>query len=117
MPTNSDQDFIRYWEAQRLKKKSFLRKLYFGLPLGVLLVAATLVSLLSGWYKKADQELHADTSVIIVVLIAGLGIVIFITLFSARYKWEQNEQHYRELLYRQNQSVQQNPENEGQTNK
>jgi hypothetical protein len=36
--------------------------------------------------------------VIIVVLVAAIGIVVFITLFSVRHKWEQNELLYHELL-------------------
>ena len=38
---------------------------------------------------------------IIVVLIAGLAIVVFITLFSAHHKWDQNELHYQELMARE----------------
>jgi hypothetical protein len=44
------------------------------------------------------MELHADSSVIFVVLIAALAIVVFITIFSARHRWDQNEQLYQEIL-------------------
>jgi hypothetical protein len=98
MLTKQEEDFLRYWSAERLRKKSFLKKLNLGLPLGVLIVAATLVNFLSGWYKKADMDLHANGSVIIVVLIAAIGIIVFVGLFSARHKWEQNEVYYAGLL-------------------
>jgi uncharacterized membrane protein YcjF (UPF0283 family) len=98
MLTKHEEDFINYWSEQRLRKKKFLRKFSIGLPLGVLILLALLVNLFSGWYAKADMALHADTSVIIVVLIAGLGIVVFITVFGSHHKWDQNELHYNELM-------------------
>ena len=100
MLTKEEAAFISYWSAEREKKKKFLKKLSIGLPLGVLIAAGSLVSLFSGWYKKADMALHMNGSVIIVVLIAVIAIVIFITVFSAHHKWDQNELHYRELMAR-----------------
>lgn len=98
MLTQHDKDFIRYWEVQRTRKKSFLRKLSIGLPLAVVITISILVNMLSGWYSRADMVVRSNSSLIIVVLIAGVGIVVFITLFSARHRWEQNEQRYQELL-------------------
>lgn len=100
--TNDESRFIAYWEEERKRKKKFLRKLSFGLPLGVLMVGAVLVNFMSGWYEKADMEIRKHSSVIIVVLVAVVGIVIFITVFSARHKWEMNEQTYLELLAKKN---------------
>jgi ATP/ADP translocase len=112
MLTQEEEKFISYWSVERLKKKKFLRKFSIGLPLGVMMVAGTLISLFSGWYKKADMALHMDTSVIIVVLIASIAIVVFITLFSAHHKWDQNELHYGELMARKERdSMQQQNEN------
>jgi len=98
MLTKQEEAFLRYWGEQRLKKKQFFRKFSIGLPLGVFIVLALMVNFLSGWYEKADRSLRQHSSVIIVVLIAGLAIVVFITLFSIRHKWDQNELHYHELL-------------------
>ncbi len=100
--TSDEQRFIAYWEEERKRKKKFLRKLSFGLPLAVLMVGAVLVNLVSGWYQKADLEIRKHSSVIIVVLVAVIGIVVFITVFSARHKWEMNEQTYLELLAKKN---------------
>ena len=41
---------------------------------------------------------------IITVMIAGLGIVFFITYFTAQHKWDQNELHYQELLKKKKES-------------
>ena len=97
MLTAHEEGFINYWKVQRLKKKQFLRKLSIGLPMGVLIGAALFINFLSGWYKRADMEIRSDSSLVIVVLIGIIGIVVFITIFSARHKWEQNELHYQEL--------------------
>jgi predicted PurR-regulated permease PerM len=105
MLTKQEEDFIRYWSDQRTRKKQFFRKISIGLPLGVALVVAVLVNLFSGWYQKADMEMHRDSSVIIVVLIAGIAIVVFIAIFSVRHRWDQNETHYQELLQKKDQAA------------
>jgi uncharacterized membrane protein len=97
MLTSHEKEFLRYWEVQRTKKKSFLRKLSIGLPLAVLITVALLVNMLSGWYEKADMVVRSNSSLIIVVLVAVVAIVVFVTIFAARHKWEQQEQLYNEL--------------------
>jgi|SRR5438093_8074120 len=97
MLTRQEQEFISYWEANRLQKKRFLRQFSIGLPLSVAIVAAIFVNLFSGWYKQADMIVRTHSSVIIVILLAAVGIAVFMTIFSGRYQWEQNEQRYQEL--------------------
>jgi sterol desaturase/sphingolipid hydroxylase (fatty acid hydroxylase superfamily) len=97
-----EQDFIKYWSQERLRKRKFLRKLSIGLPLAVLIAVAVMVNLFSGWYQKADMELRSNSSLIIVILIAVIGIVIFITIFSAHHRWDRNESMYQELVQREN---------------
>ena len=98
MLTPDEEKFIEYWEANRLSRKKVLRQLYVGLPFASLLVIAIIVNFLSGWYKRADMEIRSNSSLILVVVIAGIAIVVFTTVFSVRHKWEMNEQIYRELL-------------------
>ena len=97
MLSQQEKDFLRYWEENRLNKKRFLRQFSVGLPLGVLIVVAIFVNLLSGWYKKAEMVVRSDSSLIVVIIIALVFTVVFITIFSSRHKWEQNEQRYKEL--------------------
>jgi len=111
MLTKEDENFLKYWSDQRQRKKQFLSKTSIGLPLGVFIVAATMVSLLTGWYKRADMVLHEYSSLIIIILLAGVGIVVFITIFSAQHKWDQNELHYQELVKKKQQEVQQQQKN------
>ena len=98
MLTPDEEKFIQYWEANRLSRKKVLKQLYVGLPFAALLVIAIIVNFLSGWFKRADMEIRSNSSLILVVVIAGIAIVVFTTVFSVRHKWEMNEQLYRELL-------------------
>lgn len=95
--TKEEQEFLRYWESNRLQKKKFLRQFSIGLPLGVLMVVAIFVNIFSGWDKRAEMVMRGDPSSLYVILVAVVGIAVFMTVFSSRYKWEQNEQRYLEL--------------------
>jgi flagellar basal body-associated protein FliL len=112
MLTKEDENFLHYWSSQRQRKKQFLSKTSIGLPLGVFIVLATLASLFAGWYQRADMIVHEYSSLIIVILIAGIAIVAFITIFSAQHKWDQNELHYQELLKKKQQDIQMQQPNE-----
>jgi uncharacterized membrane protein len=98
MLTPDEEKFVEYWEANRLSRKKVLRQLYVGLPFASLMVIAIVVNFLSGWHKRADMEIRSNSSLVLVVVIAGILIVVFTTVFSVRHKWDMNEQLYRELL-------------------
>lgn len=98
MLTKEENDFLIYWAANRQRKKRTLWQFSLGLPTGVLIVVALFVNMLTGWHKKAAMVLQTHGSMIITVLVAAVGIVVFITVFSIRHQWEQKEQRYRELL-------------------
>jgi hypothetical protein len=63
-----------------------------------LLAILFFANFLSGWYGKADKELRRHSSLVIVILVAAIAIVVFMVIFTARHKWEQNEAAYEELL-------------------
>ena len=99
MLTEGEKEFITYWEENRIQKKKVLRQLYVGLPMAVILIMAIFINFFSVWFKKADMALHREkSSLIIVLIVAALLIVIFIVIFSARHRWDMNEQSYRELI-------------------
>ena len=97
MLSQQEKDFLRYWEENRLNKKRFLRQFSIGLPLGVLIVVAIFINLLSGWYKQAETVLRSNASLMLVIIIGLVCTAVFITIFSSRHQWEQNEQRYQEL--------------------
>ena len=105
MLTPEEQQFVDYWAANRLKRKKSILQAAVGLPLGVLIVLAIFINLITGWYKRADMEIRTDSSQIIVILIACAGIVAFIVYFSARHNWEQSEQRYQELVFRKDSDI------------
>ncbi len=101
MLTNEEMQFISYWEKNRNKKKKFWKQLAIGLPVGVLFAAAIFINMVSGWYKRATMVFNSDASLgslVMVLIIAVLLIVIFVSVFSEKVKWERNEQNYLELL-------------------
>ena len=102
MLNEEETKFIAYWEENRLRKKRILRNLAVGMPFGLILCSAILLNLFSSWYKKAEMVLNTYSSLFPVLLIAILLIIIFVTVFSARHKWDRHEQRYRELLSKQN---------------
>ena len=100
MLTEEEIGFIKYWEKQRTRKKSTIWQLAIGLPLGVTIVIAIFINFISGWYKRTENILQSNSSLVLVLLVAGLLIVAFIVIFSIHHKWDMNEQRYKELLSR-----------------
>jgi membrane protein YdbS with pleckstrin-like domain len=101
MLTTEEIAFLKYWEQNRKKKKNSIWQMSIGLPLGVLIVATLFVNIIAGWHKKASMVLYSHSSLILVVLIAAVSIVVFITVFSSKHRWEMQEQQYQELLVKQ----------------
>ena len=106
--TEEEKRFVTFWANQRLHKKQYLRRFSVGLPVAALIAAAVLANFLSGWYKKADAAVHADSSVIFVVVIAVVAIMVFIMVFTAHHKWDRNEAAYQELMAKQEDANQEN---------
>ena len=102
--TKEEKDFLVYWEANRLGKKKFLRQFTVAFPLTVLMIAVMFINIFSGWDKRAEMVIRGDSSSLYVVIVAIIGITVFITVFSSRHKWEQNEQRYLELQQKEKKS-------------
>ncbi|HUR66212.1 MAG TPA: hypothetical protein VMZ03_07655, partial [Chitinophagaceae bacterium] len=100
MLTEEEKRFMEYWEQNRNRKKRLLWQLAGGLPLALLIAGATFITYFSGWYTRAIMMINMSSSGVLVVLISLIAIVVFIIVFSARHKWEMNEQRYRELTAR-----------------
>lgn len=105
MLTKEEEQFLVFWKENRDKKKKFWKQLAIGLPVGVLFAVAIFINMASGWYKRAMMDFNSDPyikSLIIVLIIAVLLIVVFVSVFSEKVKWERNEQKYQELLAKKN---------------
>jgi predicted PurR-regulated permease PerM len=102
MLTKEETGFIAYWDQNRLRKKKIWRQLAVGLPMSVAIVVSILANIIFRWHKEADKAMKKEQASLIIVLIAAsLLIVVFIVIFSARHRWEMNEQYYKELTAKQ----------------
>ena len=91
--------FLEYWEKNRDRQKKLLYQLGFGLPFGLLLGAIILTNFFSGWYKRAEMIANSQFNPV-VLYIAVLAIAVFIAIFSKKFEWDQQEQRYKELLFK-----------------
>lgn len=99
MVTHQEQLFINYWEANRDKQKRAFYQLVWGLPVGLVFALPVILSVLfHDWYKSM---VFISPSQITLILITVLGIAVFFALFKMQFKWEENEQRYKELKFKQ----------------
>jgi membrane protein YdbS with pleckstrin-like domain len=98
MLTETEKQFLQYWETNRLREKKLNKQLLVGLPIGLLFAVPVLIALLTGklWYQRADMQANASSSPV-VLIIAVICIAVFVAVFYKRHQWEQREQHYLEL--------------------
>ena len=101
MLTKDEILFLEYWEKRREKGKQFFRQLVTGLPMGlVFALPVLLVVIFHGWYKNM---IYISDSQIIVIIIGVLCVAIFFSIFRGKFKWEHNEQLYKELKFKEKQ--------------
>ena len=97
MLSNEDKKFIEFWEHNREKQKRFLVQLAIGLPAGCIFAAAIFFNVISGWHIAASSAINSSPSLILVMIVAVLAIVVFISVYSVKHRWDMNEQRYKEL--------------------
>jgi pilus assembly protein TadC len=99
MLTEQEKLFIGYWEKNRDNHKRLFYQLLIGLPIGLVFAFPILLSVIfHDWYK---QMIFISGSQVTVILAGVLGIAVFFALFRMKFKWEQNEQFYKELKYKE----------------
>lgn len=99
MITDQEKLFIDYWEANRDNQKKTLYQLALGLPIGLVFAFPVLLSVIfHDWYK---QMVFISGSQLTVIMIGILGIAVFFALFRMKFKWEENEQLYKELKFKE----------------
>lgn len=99
MLTKDEKLFIEFWGKSRDKEKQFTRQLLSGLPAGLVFALPVLLAVLfHGWYKNM---IYISDSQIIVIIIAVLLVAIFFSIFRGKFKWEQHEQLYKELKFKE----------------
>lgn len=105
MISEKDSAFLRYWERNREMENTFTSKLtrgfpmalLFGLPIILLVLVVRLF--LPDWYMKISGT---SPGMFVTAVVAMLVVVIFYAYFRMQYKWEMNEQLYKELKAKEN---------------
>ncbi|MDP4249005.1 MAG: hypothetical protein Q8918_02730 [Bacteroidota bacterium] len=98
MLTEEEEAFVEYWKQNRDRQKKNIRQFLLGIPVALLFVIPIAVNFFSGWYKRAAMMVNTSNFNPGVLLLALLLITVFIAIFSRRFRWDQNEQRYIELL-------------------
>ncbi|NCI46239.1 hypothetical protein [Sediminibacterium soli] len=99
MLSSEEESFIGYWEKNREAEKNSLRPFFVGLSGGFAIGIGTLLLLSAGWYERANMEANSRLSSFLLVF-AILAISFFLAFFYRKFRWEMQEQRYRELLAR-----------------
>ena len=107
MISEKETAFLRYWERNREIENTFISKLtrgfpmalLFGLPIILLIVVVKIF--FPDWYMKISGT---SPGMFVTAIIAMIGVVIFYSYFRMQYKWEMNEQLYKELKSKENKS-------------
>src|SRR6476469_2054016 len=97
MLTKQEENFLEYWTNNQEREKKLLRQFFIGLTAGLLIACGIILSLDLNWYERANMVANASLNPYI-LLIAIIGIVVFVAIFYKKHQWDMNEQRYRELL-------------------
>jgi hypothetical protein len=124
MLNEKDQAFITYWEAVRERESTFKHKFLTGLPMAlmfglpILLFFGVVKIFFPSWfttatYKQTDVVLP-EWSIKFMKLSAGdlmagfiavMIVILFFSYFRKHYKWEMNEQLYKELKSKEKKTI------------
>lgn len=120
MLLEKEKQFILHWQKVRETEGTFRHKLLSGLPMAILfglpiiLLMVVVKIFIPNWYMKAEKK---ETGIMvpewtqsfakvtiadfIVVVIAVMIAVLFYAYFRKHFKWEMNEQLFKELKYKE----------------
>lgn len=104
MLTKEESDFLAYWEKNGAHQKHSTRPFMVGMSAGFVLGISLIVVMFSGWYERANMVANSRLSAA-VFLLAILGISFFMAFIYRKFRWETNEQRYRELLAKKKKTV------------
>ena len=97
MLSETEESFLEFWSRKGETEKNSLRPLLVGFSFGVVFGIATIISIFSGWAIRATMVANSRLSAGLLLLII-LTVSIFMGYFYRSFRWEKNEQYYRELL-------------------
>ena len=99
MLTDEEKKFIEYWDKNSEKEGTFTYQLAYGLPRGLIFALPVLLAVIfHDWYKNM---VPISKGQLIVISIAVIGIALFYTIFRMKFRWENNDQLYKELKFKE----------------
>ncbi len=124
MLTEKDRQFIVRWEKVREVEGTFRHKFLSGLPMAlmfglpVLFFFGAVKIFFPSWFTTATHKpnevivpemtgkfMKLSSGDVVMVVIAVLIVILFFAYFRMHYKWEMNEQLYRELISKEKKSA------------
>jgi hypothetical protein len=124
MLSEKDKAFMARWETVREVEGTFRHKFLSGLPMSmlfglpILLFFAAVKIFFPSWFTTAThrssevvvpemtaQFMTLSAGNVIMAFIAVVATVLFFSYFRMHYKWENNEQLYRELKSKEKKSA------------
>ncbi len=101
MLTKDEKLFLEYWEKNRDKEKKTIRQFTTGIPIGLVFALPVLLAVIfHDWYKNM---IYISNAQLIVIMIGVFIVAVFFGLFRNKFKWEKNDQLYKELKFKEKQ--------------
>jgi membrane protease YdiL (CAAX protease family) len=116
MISDKDRNFLIYWETVRERESSFKHKMLSGLPMAlmfglpILLFFGVVKIFFPAWFTTASHKqaeiplpewsakfMKLSSGDIAATFVAVVIVILFFSYFRMQYKWEMNEQLYKEL--------------------
>ena len=100
MLSDKEIRFLQQWEAERDGLSTTAGKILRGLPMAllfslpVILLIFVVYLFFPEWYTRIS---NISTGTFITIFIAVMITAVFMAYFRMHYKWEVNEQYYKEL--------------------
>jgi hypothetical protein len=108
MLLEKEKQFILHWQKVRETEGTFRHKLLSGLPMAILfglpiiLLMVVVKIFIPNWYMKAEKK---ETGIMVPEWTQSFAKVMIAVLFYAyfrkHFKWEMNEQLFKELKYKE----------------
>ncbi|MEI8110977.1 MAG: hypothetical protein WCH59_08290 [Chitinophagia bacterium] len=105
MLSKTEEDFIAYWSKNGESEKNSLRPLLIGFSFGLVFGVATVISIFSGWAIRATMVANSRLSAGLLLIII-LIVSVFMGYFYRSFRWDKNDQYYRELLAKKKRKMQ-----------
>jgi MFS superfamily sulfate permease-like transporter len=99
MLSEKDKEFMAYWEREKESRSGIPMAALFSVP--ILLFITAVYLFFPEWYTKISSRLPGS---IFIIVLAVMFCILFFSYFRMQYKWEMNEQLYRELKNKENKS-------------